>query len=411
MVSCREIAQLSSFKKSNLVAGNMGLDRLVRWVHFIDLPDVLPWVQGGELLIITGIGLEGNLNRLTLLVQGLIKKNLAGLIINIGPYIKKTPEEIIELANSANFPIFELPWEIKLVEVTQEICSYIVLKQTEKRSIADFFEQLLLQPIEDELNLIQRASVYGYDLSIPQQVAILNPTRLTTYIQDKKIKDERKLVALKTQLEQYVRDVLNMQEIKVLSIFFMNTIVLLLPAENKAASLPQNMKLVTDILMLLTKRFADLGIIASLGGCAGSLCEVRRSYAQATKALCLSNSPASNKSVYAYDELGIYKLLLEISPVKLREYYQEVIEPLDKHDKQHDMNLAATLLAFFEENGNAAKTAKQLYIHRNTLDYRLKKIEEITSRRLSDPYDRLTLQLGVIVGRQLKAEDTVTNLL
>ncbi|MBP2659918.1 MAG: transcriptional regulator, CdaR, partial [Firmicutes bacterium] len=49
-------------------------------------------------------------------------------------------------------------------------------------------------------------------------------------------------------------------------------------------------------------------------------------------------------------------------------------------------------------------TAKRLYVHRNTLDYRLKKIEEITGRSLDDPYDRLTLQLGVIVGKLLTSE-------
>ena len=66
------------------------------------------------------------------------------------------------------------------------------------------------------------------------------------------------------------------------------------------------------------------------------------------------------------------------------------------------MDLAGSLFAYFEENGNVVRTAKRLFLHRNTLDYRLKKVEEATGKSMSDPYDRLTLQLGVIVGRQLK---------
>lgn len=48
MVSCRELLELPTLRKIKLVSGQRGLDRHVRWVHFIDLPDVLPWVQGGD---------------------------------------------------------------------------------------------------------------------------------------------------------------------------------------------------------------------------------------------------------------------------------------------------------------------------------------------------------------------------
>lgn len=402
MVSCREIVTLSSLHKSELVAGKNGLDRLVRWVHFIDLPDVIPWVQGGELLIITGIGLEGDITRLTGLVQGLIKKKLAGLIINLGPYIQEIPSQVIELADKAGFPIFSLPWEVKLVEVTQEICSYIVLKQTEKRSVSDFFEQLLLQPVEDADRLIQRAAVYGYALNKPQQVAVLNPSRLLQHVDQEELHDEHKLVSLKTQIEQYVRDSLTIRGKKILSMLWMGAIVLLLPADKKPDNSRHNVALVTELVECLNKKFDGLGFVASLGGRAETLYEVQQSYAQANKVLWLAESNATTKSVYAYEQVGIYKLLFEIPAEKLREYYLDVIEPLNKYDSKYKMELTASLFAFFEENGNVVKTAKRLFVHRNTLDYRLKKIEEVTGRSLNNPYDRLTLQLGVIVGTQLQ---------
>ena len=125
MVSCQEVIKLHSMAEVQIVAGAQGLDRLVRWVHFIDLPDVLPWVQGGELLIITGIGLQGKPEELKRLVQGLIDKKLAGMIINLGPYIESVPDDVITIAEAANFPLFTLPWKVKLVGVMQEICSIL----------------------------------------------------------------------------------------------------------------------------------------------------------------------------------------------------------------------------------------------------------------------------------------------
>jgi len=404
MISCREIITLPSLTKLTIVAGKSGLDRLVRWVHFLDLPDVIPWVQGGELLIITGIGLNGDIDKLKDIVRGIIKKKLAGLIVNIGPYIKEVPPEVISLADQADFPIFELPWEVKLIEVTREICSHIVMKQTEQRSVKDFLEQLLLCPLENPEILIQRAAYYGYDLAIPHQVAIISPSCLTEFLQGQKAKDEKALIALKLRLEQIIREVLTIHGRKILQMLWADDVILLMPYENESTGAHQNMTILSEVLEKLADKMPGLAATVGLGGRFESLQAARQSYLQAIKVLRFAELKTGSRLIYAYEQLGIYKLLFEIEPDKLLMYYQEVIDPLNRYDNKHHMDMVASLFVYFEENCNAAKTAKRLFVHRNTLDYRLKKIEEITGRNLDDPYDRLTLQLGVIVGKQMMSE-------
>lgn len=404
MISCREIISLPPLAKLNIVAGKSGLDRLVRWVHFIDLPDVLPWVQGGELLIITGIGLNGEIDKLKGIVQGIIKKNLAGLIVNVGPYIKEVPAEVIDLADQAGFPIFELPWEVKLIEVTREICSHIVTKQTEERSIKNFLEQLLLSPVVDLEVLIQRATYYGYDLAKPHQVAIISPIHLTEFLQLQKMKDEKSLVAFKVRFENIVREVLGIHGRKVLQMLWADNVVLLMPYEKESTGAEQNMDILRNILEKFAAKIPELMVTVALGGRYESLQDARKSYLQAVKVLRFAELQTASSPIYAYEQLGIYQLLFEIEPNKLALYYHEVIEPLNEYDRKHHMDLVHSLFVYFEENCNAAKTAKRLFVHRNTLDYRLKKVEEITRRSLNDPYERLTLQLGVIVGKQMASE-------
>lgn len=400
MVSFRELAALPKLAKGKVVAGSTGQDRLVRWVHFLDLPDVLPWVQGGELLIITGMGLQGDMQKLIALVQGVIQKQLAGLIINVGPYIPAIPQEVLVLADQAGFPILELPWDVKLVEVMQEASSYIVLRQTEQRSVSDFFEQLLLQKASDKDSLVRRADTYGYDLSKPLQAVVIQPSNLSAYLAAPEMQEEADLVLLKTRLEQYVRDFFSLQHRKILLTWWMNAIVMLLPWERQFAQ--KNTDLVEELVRKLNGRYLNLDIVASLGSGVEKLEMVHCSYRQACKLLWLAESTAATRPVYAYEQLGLYKLLLEIEPEKLEEYYQEVIGPLNEYDRIYKMDLVGSLFAYFEENGNVVRTAKRLFLHRNTLDYRLKKVEEATGKSMNDPYDRLTLQLGVIVGRQLK---------
>lgn len=404
MISCREVINLSSLAKLKLVAGQSGLERVVRWVHFIDLPDVLPWVQGGELLIITGIGLQGDLQRLHDVVSGLIRKNVAGLVVNVGPYIAEIPPDVISLADGAGFPVFTLPWEVKLIEVTQEICSYIVMKQAEERSVNDLFEHILFQALEDTEVLVERAAYYGYDLSQTHQVAIISPSNLVAYAQQNHIKDEKALIDLKVRFEQTVRGILAMRGRKILAMLRMDAIVLLLPHEKKISGSRHNVALLAELVEKLSEKLPGLEVAAGLGGRFDDLRDARKSYIQANKILRFAAFKTAARPIYAYEQLGVYKLLFEIAPTKLAAYYREVMGELHVYDRGQNMDLVSTLFVYFEENGNAAKTAKRLFVHRNTLDYRLKKIAEITGKDLHDAYDRLTLHLGVIIGKQLSSE-------
>jgi DNA-binding PucR family transcriptional regulator len=166
----------------------------------------------------------------------------------------------------------------------------------------------------------------------------------------------------------------------------------------------KNNDILRNILEKIAEKMSGLVATAALGGRFESLQDARKSYLQAIKVLRFTKLQATSSPIYAYEQLGIYKLLFEIEPDKLAVYYQEVIEPLNQYDRKNHMDLVHSLFVYLEENCNAAKTAKRLFVHRNTLDYRLKKIEKITGRSLDNPYERLTLQLGVIVGQQLASE-------
>ncbi len=67
------------------------------------------WVEAGDLLFTTGIHLPENTAEFVELIQELKKKGLAGLVLNIGPYIAGIRQEVIEVADELDFPLFSLP--------------------------------------------------------------------------------------------------------------------------------------------------------------------------------------------------------------------------------------------------------------------------------------------------------------
>lgn len=76
--------------------------------------------------------------------------------------------------------------------------------------------------------------------------------------------------------------------------------------------------------------------------------------------------------------------------------FHELIEPLEVYDREHGSDLIRTLRAFFAANANASEAADRLYLHRNSLPYRLSRIGELTGLDLKDHQARLALQLGLL---------------
>ena len=132
-IQCKEILALSSLNELKLVAGQQGLDRPLRWVYvadsFDDTVEISNWIHGGELILMSGIGLKGNMNKFARLVRELDTKGGAGLLVSIGPYIPTVPLKIRKLADTLSLPVFELPWGIKFVDVTREISTLILTQE------------------------------------------------------------------------------------------------------------------------------------------------------------------------------------------------------------------------------------------------------------------------------------------
>ena len=79
-------------------------------------------------------------------------------------------------------------------------------------------------------------------------------------------------------------------------------------------------------------------------------------------------------------------------------HFEELIEPLEAHDREHNSDLVRTTLkVYFTTNANASETADRLLLHRNSVPYRLERIGELTGLNLKDYRVRLALQLGLLV--------------
>ena len=123
-----------------------------------------------------------------------------------------------------------------------------------------------------------------------------------------------------------------------------------------------------------------------------------KSYNQARAVCQLKQRSHLDEDKVFYSDLGLYRLLISIEdPTILEDYYENTIKPIDEYDKANGTDLTATLESYLENNGSVKETADQLYVHRNTINYKLQKIRELTGLNLSSTTARLQLSTGLIV--------------
>src|SRR5947209_3435859 len=111
-----------------LLAGEGGVDLPVRWVHITELTDPTPWLSGGELLLTTGLLLD-TAQRQREFITRLADHHLAGLGFGIGFGHDAVPESLIEAAAAREFPVFEVPYELPFIAITEAAFTQLVNEQ------------------------------------------------------------------------------------------------------------------------------------------------------------------------------------------------------------------------------------------------------------------------------------------
>jgi purine catabolism regulator len=150
---------------------------------------------------------------------------------------------------------------------------------------------------------------------------------------------------------------------------------------------------VRELRKSVEERFGTSEIRAGAGGVVPAD-EVARSLREARYALQVCRLEGWEAA--GFEDLGTYRLLLSMAePDALRAFADALLGPLDDYDESHGGELQASLRAFLQHNARWETAAAELYVHRHTLRYRMRKVEELTGRDLGSSFDRMEFWLAL----------------
>lgn len=126
-----EVIQRPVFLHAKVVAGSRGLPHPIRWVHILEAASNAHFLNGGELILSTGVGFGEDIDKRLDYLNELIRRKAVGLCIELGSYVPQIPTDMLELAELHQFPLIAFHQPVRFVDITLDLHELIVSRQTE----------------------------------------------------------------------------------------------------------------------------------------------------------------------------------------------------------------------------------------------------------------------------------------
>lgn len=150
--------QIGDLTKGQLVGGHTGINREITSIEVMEVPEVISWVTSGLLVMTTFYSIKDDPERQVEIVQSLIDKKAAGIVIKLGRFIEEIPKNMLKIADENAFPIITIPKDISYINVLTPLYEALYEeKQLEVESVQNpffEFETMKFKSLSDAIEII-----------------------------------------------------------------------------------------------------------------------------------------------------------------------------------------------------------------------------------------------------------------
>ncbi len=390
-MTCKDIVQIPEFRDAlKLKAGEGGLKNQVRWIYFADCLQCVKreyrmedYIHGGEFVVLTNERVTADSKILMPLICQMWEYGISALGINEG----QIPEELLNYCKDKDLPLFELPESFPLIDLSQIMCRRLVLEENDRNGV----EQLFASMLDAEHISRDRVMAQARRLKVNLEGSFCVAEFAFEYSKDGLGKDDFQA------LEQSVSRIINGE-----FSFSMNEDILILPQAGSFLTLipvsrfsDQEIRGILGRIIARVERELDTNLKVGVGNPAAYLDEVKRSRNEASSAIRTALTTHMTGRIFFYKDQGIYTLISHVDDNRILDAYVKArLGNLLRYDELNGGNLCETLENYLSHNCNSKRTAEDMFIHRNTLNYRMKKIGEILDCDLENLDQCLALKLA-----------------
>ncbi len=274
-----------------------------------------------------------------------------------------------------------------------ELVKKKAVAETEKRLAGDFFDELIASDLYEE-EIARRLSFFGLDPEGQHMIALVDIDEFKAFTSGDGEREETVIQDVKERLHWAVDEFLARRDVLFISASRSDSVVVLVQLGGVRAT--DVIGLAADLQRAVEAMLPEITVSIGLGRPHKSLVDLRQSYYEALYAIRIRKLKGNRAVIASFDDLGSYGLLLGLQDtLSLEVFYDSVLGKLHEYDEQSSSDLVKSLACFLEANGHWGEASERLYVHRHTLRYRMKRVEEITGRDLSSSQDRMEFWLAL----------------
>lgn len=265
-------------------------------------------------------------------------------------------------------------------------------QEIEKRYKGEFIQDLLFNNISSSKEVIDRGKIWNWDLKNYHLVVVIEP--------DENID----MNVLSAKFEKYFKNFQN----DLIYTYRNGQMVIIWTVE----------ELRNDLYICIQDIFLDFKKVLSekkiptfsvgIGQYYESVKDINKSYQEAKTALAIYKIIGQKDFIKNFLSLGVFKFLYKLDSYILKEFYFETLGKIIEYDQNNNGDLIISLEKLLDNNVDWKKTSQELYIHVNTLRYRIKKIEEILNLDLNKLENQINLYIALKIGTLLQIPDNKT---
>lgn len=368
MVVVKDMFKLDIAQKFSLRAGEAGLTNHVSWIYVCQENEISPWVQGHEILILYGSGLHCDEESLIKIVAACAQCEIAALLVLTGNFIESIPEKMIEEADRHSIPLIELSYMIPISQITKEIANLIILQNRLVKSNPG-------EVLRSMLSGYEACSEEGKDKLIGSGY-LWKEKNIIFMVQ---MENSETVNQIKSIIGNLVYALIGTK-----TFYVQSNYVIGLAGGNDSEFKKVLLGNCETLVKELQNKYS-LDCCMGIGINAAEVGRLQNSYAMAVRALKAREFLVNGQKVVCFDEIpGLLQIIYDMNQMQVPgRLVQNLIGKLIAYDRRKGTDLIETLKVYLSSNCNAKLTAEKMFVHRNTLSYRLRLIESLTGRNLS----------------------------
>ncbi len=387
MAKVSDVLKLPIMRGVRVVAGEEGLFRKVEHVTVMEVPEIKRWLKGNDFLITSFYSVRKSEEDQCALIRDLAD-TCCCIAVKTGQYVECVAESVKRAADEVGLPVLEIPGELAYIDIIVNVMNLIFEEEGNSEILEKYVKDILYENYSDEILMEERGRLFGMDVEHDWFSAVVINFR-KRYVPDGQ--DWKGIRFLGRTVVKMLRESAGVRECVMIPL---EKGYLLLAEGEDEWRLRETLEdfFEEERICSLWSAGADK-YVCSVGPIRTGLTGIRDTYSDAFKAIRVMRMLQPEICVCVYEKIEVYCVMQDLFSSGKRDVFERILEPVESRE------FLETLWTYFTCSGSLDKTAGVLHTHRNTVKYRLGRIQSVTGLDLKRPEDNFKLYMGVLAWR------------